>query len=100
MYVRGIRSLFRFPGYVVSSISMSAELVQVNLRRDGRFRLACPACGGAMGTNRTKLQTARDLPMDSAMMVVLVYEAIQGRCSACGNVPAGRKNNRDWGRCG
>ena len=84
MYVRGIRSLFRFEGYVVSDISMSAELVQVKLRRDGRFGLRCPACGAAMGSSRTKLQTARDLPLGTAMTVLLVYDAIQGHCSACG----------------
>ena len=84
MYVKGIRSLFRFPGYVVSSISMSADLVQVNLRRDRRYGLRCPACGATMGSNRAKLQTARDLPLGPARIVLLVYEAVQGHCSACG----------------
>jgi transposase len=37
-----------------------------------------------MAVNRTKLQTARDLPMGTALAVMLVYEAIQGHCSACG----------------
>lgn len=85
MYVRGIRSLFHFVGYVVSKISMASDLVQVNLRRDGRRRLACPVCGATMATSRTKLQTARDLPMGLSMRVLLVYEAIQGCCSACGS---------------
>ena len=84
MYVRGIRSLFRFDGYVVSSISMSEKVVQVNLRRDGRFGLRCPACGATMAGNRSKLQTARDLPWGPATLVLIVYEAIQGWCSVCG----------------
>ena len=84
MYVRGIRALFRFAGYVVSSISMTSDLVQVNLRRDGRRRLACPACGATMGSSRTKFQTARDLPLGTALSVLLVYEVVQGHCSACG----------------
>jgi transposase len=84
MYVKGIRSLFSFPGYVVSGISMSAELVQVNLRRDGRYGLPCPRCGAMMGTSRTKLQTARDLPLGTALAVLVVYEAVQGRCCKCG----------------
>jgi len=84
MYVHGIRALFAFAGYVVSKITMSGELVQVNLRRDGRYRLACPACGATMARNRTKLQTARDMPWGPARLVLIVYEAIQGRCSSCG----------------
>jgi transposase len=84
MYVRGIRSLFSFPGYVVSKITMSGDLVQVNLRRDKRFRPACPVCGATMARNRVKFQTARDMPWGPALMVLIVYEAIQGRCSACG----------------
>ena len=84
MYVHGIRSLFAFEGYVVSKISMSGEIVQVNLRRDRRYRLACPACGATMARNRAKLQTARDMPWGPAKLVLIVYEAIQGRCSACG----------------
>jgi hypothetical protein len=38
MYVRGIRALFAFEGYVVHKITISGELVQVNLRRDRRCR--------------------------------------------------------------
>lgn len=85
MYVHGIRKLFRFPGYVVAKVSMTSDLVQVNLRRDKRRRLVCPACGATMGRNRVKLQTARDLPLGTALRVVLIYEAIQGCCSACGS---------------
>lgn len=83
MYVHGIRKLFDFPGYVVARISMAADLLQVNLRRDGRCRLPCPTCGASMGRKRVVLQTARDLPLGTAMQVVIVYEAIQGRCPAC-----------------
>ena len=84
MYVRGIRALFRFSGYVVSRISMTGNLVQVNLRRDGRCRLACPVCGATMGRNRSKIQTARDMPWGPARSVLIIYEAIQGYCSTCG----------------
>lgn len=84
MYVHGIRTLFPFEGYVVHKVTMSGELVQVNLRRDRRYRLACPACGATMARNRVKLQTARDMPWGPAMYVLIVYEAIQGRCSSCG----------------
>jgi transposase len=83
MYVYGIRSLFQFAGYVVSKISMSADVVQVNLERDKRFGLACPFCGAAMHTNRAVSQAARDLPLGPALLVMLIYPAIQGRCPAC-----------------
>jgi transposase len=84
MYVHGIRALFPFPGYVVEKVTMAADIAQVLLRRDRRFRLACPACGGTMAVNRTKVQTARDLALGTARLVVLTYPAIQGRCSSCG----------------
>jgi transposase len=84
MYVHGIRALFRFEGYVVQKITMSNEIVQVDLRRDGRRTLRCPACGGRMNVHRTLIQTARDLPLGTAMRVVLTYPAIQGRCKRCG----------------
>jgi len=76
--------LFQFNGYVVSGISMSRELVQVNLERDQRFGLTCPACGEPMHCNRVNRQTARDLPLGTAMLVMLMYPAIQGRCRSCG----------------
>lgn len=84
MYVHGIRTLFRFAGYVVDKITMAVDVAQVFLRPDKRFRLACPACGATMARNRTKIQTAKDLPLGTAGVVVLTYEAIQGRCAACG----------------
>ena len=84
MYVHGIRALFPFPGYVVRKVTMTADIAQVVLRRDRRFRLACPDCGGTMAENRTMTQTARDLALGTARLVVVTYPAIQGRCSACG----------------
>jgi transposase len=37
-----------------------------------------------MALNREVTQTARDLPLGLASVVVLTYPAIQGRCSGCG----------------
>ncbi len=84
MYVHGIRALFPFPGYVVQKVTLAADIAQVLLRRDRRVRLTCPACGAAMGMSRTKTQTARDLGLGTARLVLLTYPAIQGRCSTCG----------------
>jgi transposase len=95
MYVHGIRALFRFEGYVVQKITMSSEIVQVNLRRDGRRTLRCPTCGGRMNVHRTLTQTARDLPLGTAMHVVLTYPAVQGRCKACGGFSTVRPGGID-----
>jgi transposase len=84
MYVYGIRALFVFEGYVVQKITMSRDLAQVFLRRDGRHGLRCPGCGGRMNVHRTLIQTGRDLPLGTALHVILTYPAIQGRCTACG----------------
>lgn len=78
------RKLFHFQGYVVSDINVNEELAVVRLRRDERFGLSCPACHAAMGENRRVLQSARDLPLGPATLVLIHYEAIQGWCSACG----------------
>ncbi len=83
MYVGGFRKLFDFEGYVIEKVRLTEELAQVNLRRDRRFNLTCPHCGAKMGKNRTSRQTARDLPLGPVRKVILVYEAIQGRCSSC-----------------
>jgi hypothetical protein len=56
VYVRGIRALFAFEGYVVEKITTAADLAQVVLRRDGRYGVACPACGATMASNRTQTQ--------------------------------------------
>jgi transposase len=85
MYVHGIRALFPFPGYVVQKVTMTADIAQVVLRRDRRFRLACPACGATMAENRAHTQTARDLALGTVRLVIVTYPAIQGRCSACGS---------------
>jgi len=37
-----------------------------------------------MAASRTKIQTARDLPLSTAELVMLTYQAIQDSCSACG----------------
>jgi len=84
MYVHGIRRLFAFAEYVIDKVTMASDVTQVFLRRDRRFRLRCPACGGKMARNRVDLRTAKDLPLGTAGLVILTYEAVQGRCSRCG----------------
>ena len=84
MYVKGIRKLFKFPKYMLEKISLNSNIVQAFLRHDRRFRIVCPYCGKPLSKNRVVYQTARDLPLGTAIYVILTYEAIQGYCTACG----------------
>ncbi|KXB07568.1 hypothetical protein AKJ51_01090, partial [candidate division MSBL1 archaeon SCGC-AAA382A20] len=83
MYVYGIRRLFSFKEYVVEEVQFAEDLAEVGLRRDKRYNLTCPKCGAKMTKDRSIQQTARDIPICQAKGVVLVYEAIQGRCQKC-----------------
>jgi len=84
MYVYGIRSLFPFKKYVLQNINVAEDLVEIKMRRDKRYNLICPRCGEKMTKNRSSYQSARDIPWSSAKSVMLVYEAVQGRCRVCG----------------
>ncbi len=86
MHVRGLTRLFRFRGYRVVQVIFAADVVQVNLDLDRRYRLACPRCQATMGVNRTSLHAARDLSLGSARLVMLRYPARQGRCRRCGTI--------------
>jgi hypothetical protein len=71
MYVHGIRGLFVFEGHVVQKITMGRDVAQVFLRRDGRYALRRPGCGDRMHGRRVLTQTARDLPLGTALNVML-----------------------------
>lgn len=83
MWTGFVRTLFTFPGYVVDKVKASAEVAQVWLRRDGRMKPRCPQCGACLRVNRTRWQTAKDLPLGPVGCVLLAYEAVQGYCAAC-----------------
>jgi len=83
MDVRGLAELFPFDGFVIERIAFSAEIVQVNLRRDKRRRLPCPDCGQSLTVYREVNQSARDLPLATAQHVLIFYPAILGRCPGC-----------------
>lgn len=84
MYVHGMRSLFRFPGWVVKKITTDGDMTQVDLRVDGRCKFSCPQCGKKMSVNRRATQMVWDYPLGLATLVLIVYEAVQGRCRRCG----------------
>lgn len=83
MDIRGLAELFPFEGYVIERIAFSAEVVQVNLRRDKRRRMPCPVCGASMTLQRERMQSARDLPLGTAGYVCIVYPAVLARCPRC-----------------
>ena len=86
MRIHGLSKLFSFAGYRVVDVIVAADVVQVNLDVDRRYRLACPDCSATMGVNRTSLHTARDLPAGTARSVLIRYRARQGRCRRCRTV--------------
>ena len=79
-----IKALYQTEGYRVESITTDGERAQVELRWDERCKPRCTPCGVAMRINRKTRQGALDLPLASAGFVLLVYEAVQGYCRACG----------------
>jgi transposase len=93
-----IKALYPFKSYRVEKINASPEMVQIDLAWDRRFALRCPDCGQAMGENRSEWQMVRDLPWGSASVVLLRFEAFQGRCAQCGRYhtirPAGIDERR------
>ena len=83
MHVQGIRSLFRFPGYVLKKIRVGPEATDVELKRDGRYADKCPECGSPLKVNRRDLRCVRDLPIGCSRWVYLRFPIIQGYCAQC-----------------
>lgn len=77
------RRLYAFQGYVLEDVKLNEMFVLIRLRRDGRFRNACPGCGATMRVNREDVQMARDIPLLPGMIAQVTYKAIQGYCRAC-----------------
>lgn len=78
-----LRPFYHFPGWVIETIDLSSETATVYLRIDERYNHLCPFCGTAMGENRCVWQSALDLPLSTANVVLIKYEAFQGYCSNC-----------------
>ena len=78
MRIGGLSELFSFAGYRIVDVIVAADVVQVNLDVDRRYRLVCPDCTPTMGVNRTPLHTARTLPMGTPRSVLIRYPARHG----------------------
>lgn len=67
----------------MEKINSDGERAQVHLVWDDRCRPRCTACGDPMRLNRKTPQSALDLPLGCASVVLLRYEAVQGFCTRC-----------------
>ncbi|MEX2671891.1 MAG: ISL3 family transposase [Phycisphaeraceae bacterium] len=83
IYVEGFRELYRFPGYAVKAARIDEAIGEVTLRRDGRFKLACPHCESRITRSREVPQMVRDLGLGPLPLVLIRYPAIQGWCRSC-----------------
>lgn len=84
MKIENIGILFRFNGFITDRIAFSQDSVNFFIHRDRRKSKKCPICGRPMGTNRTIIRKVNDLPIGTALNVVLHIETVQGKCSHCG----------------
>jgi transposase len=78
-----LRHLYNFSGWVIHEMQVAQDLVVIKLYRDKRHRIYCPHCIRKAGLNRKVMQTAYDLPVGPANLVIVQYEALQGYCSHC-----------------
>ena len=69
----------------MENLNTDGERAQVNVVWDDRCRPRCTTCGQAMRLNRKTPQSALDLPLGCASVVMVLYEAVQGFCTRCGH---------------
>ncbi len=79
------RPLYNFNRWVIKGIKLSSDVAVIKIRHDKRYLHRCPFCGQKMGENRRLWQVAKDLPLGTARLVEIIYEAIQGYCNNCQN---------------
>ena len=75
-----LRPFYYFPGWVIQQAKFDKDVAFVKLRIDKRYKHRCPNCGRISGKNRVQWQTALDLPLCTAGLVQIQYQALQIRC--------------------
>ena len=91
-----LRPFYYFPGWAIDSVKISPQAAVVRLRLDERHTHRCPKCSQIMRENRRVWQSVLDLPLSTASLVQIVYEAFQGHCSCgiyCTFLPDGIEKN-------
>lgn len=83
MKIEGLARLVDLPGWVPDRLSFTGNTLRWEMHRDERLKLACPCCGKGMSLNRMTKHEVKDLAMGTAIRLVLIYDAPQGRCRAC-----------------
>lgn len=75
--------MFSFDGYRIAEVTFSPEIVQVQLRLDGRKKWRCPNCQSKVCSEISEMRMARDMPFGPALYALIIYPAIRIRCSHC-----------------
>lgn len=78
-----LRPIYTFLGWVIKEIKLNSDIAMIRLRRHKQHKIYCPLCSKRTRENRTSWQSAKDLPLGSANLVEIFYEAIQGYCPYC-----------------
>jgi transposase len=84
MKIEGFEKLFGFNGFVITKITFSQDIVQIDIRRDRRRAMHCPNCLHRMSPNKKVRRTVYDLPIGTALCVQVNIETVQGQCPHCG----------------
>ena len=83
MKVFNLQTLWKFEGFIISSIIFNEFSVNVSIRLDHRKTLCCPFCGRRMWKNKTIVRTVNDLPIGIFNVVLIRIETVQGKCPCC-----------------
>ena len=78
-----LRPIYTFFGWVIKEIKLNSELAMVRLRRHKQHKINCPLCNKRTRENRRVWQGVKDLPLGSASLVEIIYEAVQCYCPYC-----------------
>lgn len=83
MKIDGIQKLFGFDNFIISKITFDPKNVNIQMHRDKRKSLTCPNCNRKMMHNKSVRREVHDLPVGTALCVLIQFDTIQGKCPHC-----------------